>query len=196
MQAGLLAPEGPELVTQAEFARRIKRSAALVCKWVKLGKIGPASRAPDGRLYFDRALREVRQSYDPSKSRLLEDAPLPPAGASQAGPVVVADPEDAGTLAAAKRRREQAQAELAELQLAERRKELVPVAEVQAAGADIAEAVRQALAERVDRLARTVKGLTLADELIRAIGADDRLVMEAIARAVAAKAEQIGSPAA
>lgn len=192
MQAALLAPEGPELVTQAEFARRINRSAALVCKWVKLGKIGPASRAPDGRLYFDRALREVRQSYDPSKSR-LEDAPLPPAGASQAGPVVVADPEDAGTLAAAKRRREQAQAELAELQLAERRKELVPVAEVQAAGADIAEAVRQALAERVDRLARTVKGLVTADELIRAIGADDRLVMEAIARAVAGRAEQLGS---
>lgn len=192
MQAGLPVETGPELVTQAEFARSIGRSKSLICKWVKGGKIGPGSIAPNGLLYRDRALREIRQSFDPNKSR-REDAPLPPVGAVQAGPVVVEDPQDAGTLAAAKRRREEAQASLAELQLAERRKELVPVAEVQAAGADIAEAVRQALAERVDRLARTVKGLTVADELIRAIAADDRLVMEAIARAVAVRAEQIGA---
>lgn len=190
--AALAALEGPELVTQAEFARRLGRPKSLVCKWVKTGKIRPASIAANGLLYFAAALHDIQKTWDPAKSRTAR--PLPAALVVPAGRAVAEVPVEADTsYASVKQRREQAQAELAELDLARRRGELVDAQQVKAAGVEIAELWRQALAQRAPELVRVLGSLLTAEERLKALHAADRELCRSVAEAAAARVAEIGA---
>ncbi|MFM1991328.1 MAG: hypothetical protein RJA99_4285 [Pseudomonadota bacterium] len=137
-----------QLITQAEYARRRGVSRAAVTQAVKAGRIVLI----DGKVDPDVADVQWKRNTDPAQQRgaaalasmasTAAIAPRAPAGEEGAPP----DLHDA------RRRREQALAELAELELAEKRGELVPVADVQKALVSKVLGVRDSLDTLADRL--------------------------------------------
>ena len=87
---------------------------------------------------------------------------------------------------AAQAKREAARAELAELELAEKRRELLPIAEVQADADRQARIVRDTLLALPDRVAALLLGLD-EREMARVLRAEVRAALQHISEAVAGK---------
>jgi hypothetical protein len=138
----------PELLKMAEYARRRGVSRSAVSKAVRAGRISLI----DGRI--DPAVADIQwqRNTDPQQALRATRGRMPRAVAPPLpGPASGAAPDDG--FGDARARREQALAELAELELAERRRELVRVEHVRHALAGKIMGVRDALDTLADRLA-------------------------------------------
>jgi hypothetical protein len=140
-----------QLITQAEYARRRGVSRAAVTQAVKAGRI----MLIDGRIDPDVADIQWAKNTPNSRTGGPATGAVPPTRNPLRGSEVEAPPAGAGdpTLLDARTRREQALAELAELELAEKRGELVPVEDIRKALVPKILGVRDALDTLADRLA-------------------------------------------
>jgi hypothetical protein len=142
----------PELIGLREYARRRGVTLGAVQKAIKSGRI----RAIDGKIDPEVADFQWSRNTDAAQQRgqaavasmasaaaIVPRAPRPEPGDDVAGP----------QLLESRARREQALAELAELELAEKRGELVPVADIRRALVPKLLGVRDALDTLADRLA-------------------------------------------
>lgn len=194
---GLEAPAGaqpvPEVMTQAQFAAHVGRTRQW-CHKIAMPKLSPAALTDDGRIRVAQACRELALSIDDRQSRGAEPMPLEQLAASDGdGAAVAATSAAVLSYSSAKLRREQALAEIAELDLQARRGELVPAAEVATAGAEIAETWRQALANRRGDLVRKLRGVATADEMLRIVEIADRDLCGAVAAASLATLQELGA---
>lgn len=138
------------LITQAEYARRRGVTRAAITKAIKAGRIV----AIEGRIDPDVADIQWARNTNPGRSAPPPAAP-PPNGAIAprgGGPGAGDAGRDEPRLIDARARRESALAELAELELAEKRGELVSVQDVRKAIAPKLLGVREALDTLADRL--------------------------------------------
>lgn len=171
----LQAAEAPRrLMTKGDYARyRSWKSPSQVSNLIRAGKLKAPALRPDGLIDVDYADAMLARQLDPAKMR----TPAP------AGPAL-AVPQAAGDLEAvisgretypeAKRRKELAAAELAEMDLARRRGELVETAAVQRLAGDVAMLWRSALEQGAADLARKVRGVVVHDDLVAVITAHGR----------------------
>lgn len=136
-----------ELITQSEYARRRGCTEAAVRRAVKDKRI----TLIDGRIDPVAADAQwARNTRVRAGSRAADDANLRvPRGDASDGGDDEPDVEDYYTV---KARRERAEADLAELKLAEQRGELVRVADVRAAWAKRASALRESILQVPSRL--------------------------------------------
>lgn len=145
----------PTPMTMADYARRRGVTPQAVSQAVRRGKLGKAVARVDGRAVIvdpDLADREWR---------------ITP-GIAHAPVAAVAPPVDDYSTSRARReaaqaRKEEALAELAEIQVAERRGELVSAAEARATVVDIFTAVKTKLLGVVSRVRQRLPHLSAAD---------------------------------
>ncbi len=147
-----------ELVTQSEYARRRGCTEAAVRRAVRDGRISLL----DGKLdptaadaQWARNTR-VRAGSKPADSANLSA----PGGSSAAGNGETPTREDNDAYWAVKARREKAEADMAELKLAEQRGELVRVSAVRSAYATRAAALRESILQIPARLAAVLAAET------------------------------------
>ena len=137
-----------ELISLREYARRRGVSLAAVQKSIKSGRISTV----EGKI--DPAVADIQweQNTNPHQSRRrMQGRVARPAALSS--PHLGPQPMPGGDLADVRARRESALAELAELDLAQRRGELVPTADVERALSSKIIGMRDALDSLADRLA-------------------------------------------
>lgn len=157
------------LVTFAEFAR-IKGCAKGTVTAATKGRIADAVVEREGKRWIDRELglelwdKNTKATYN-AKVKMVGHAPRPrPVEASnprELKAAINALPDDAiPELNESRARREHYQAELAKLQVAQQRKELVPADEVKKEAFQIGRSVREALANLADRLSHQLAGET------------------------------------
>lgn len=139
----------PDLITKAEYARRRGCDPAAVTRAVQKGWISEI----DGRI--DPVVADVQWAAN-ARSR-TDSKPATNLGAQLAG---VAPPDNAkgqpateGSYFAARARREEAEAKMAELKLQEQLGELVDAASVRTETARLAATLRESLMQLADRLA-------------------------------------------
>ena len=152
------------LVTFSEFAA-IKGCAKGSVTAATKFRIKDAIVEKDGKRWLDRDLAlELwdRNTKATHKSKVRKPDPVEqPKTATELRKAIDALPDDAiPELNESRARREHYQAELAKLQVAQQRKELVPVEEVKKEAFQIGRSVREALANLADRLSHQLAGET------------------------------------
>lgn len=154
----------PPLLSKAAWSAHKGWSKAYTSKLIRLGKITPPAVTEAGMIDVAEAERQLaavadparqpaRQAQEPAKAQALQ-APEPPADEPEPVQVTKLAP-----FAAAKARREQANAELAEMELRRKRGELVEKAAAEAAMEELGHLIVQQLDERRHRLAQRLTGL-------------------------------------
>lgn len=140
----------PELITQAEYARRVNVTRQAVNDWVSRGVI----HLVNGLVDPDQAQAAIAAAHDPVRDQriLTAGSDAPPAAKS-----------DDDSFARARARREMAEAERAELKLARERGELAPVSVMQAALTRVAARLAAILDAVPVQIARAAPHLTRAD---------------------------------
>lgn len=154
------------LVTFSEFAA-LKGCAKGTVTAATKSRIASAVVEKDGKRWLDRDLalqlwnRNTKATHNAKVSQADPvEAPLP-ANPRELRKAIDALPDDAiPELNESRARREHYQAELAKLQVAQQRKELVPVEEVKKEAFQIGRSVREALANLADRLSHQLAGET------------------------------------
>jgi hypothetical protein len=154
-----------ELITQAEYARRRRVSRVAVNRAVREGRI---SIRPDGLL--DPAVADVEWA------RNTTPRPVPGAAAE----VEVGSRGVVITLNEAKTKHEYAKAQLAELELGERARELVRVDEVHSAIFKATRTARDLMESIPDRLAETLVGQMDPEVIRRMLSQELRNVADAM----------------
>jgi len=166
----------PTLISQAEYARRRGVTREAVRQAIKTGRISLLRGKIDPKS-ADRAW--AANTHPPGKGGQNRGKRQP--RAAKPGPKAALEPgvspENGGaTFASTRTRREQALAEMAELDLARRRGELVPAQEVRAAAFKSGRRVRDMVLALPDRLSPRLVGLDqfainviLTEELHRAL---------------------------
>jgi hypothetical protein len=157
------------LVTFSEFAALKGCSKAAVTAAIR-SRIGAAVVEKDGKRWLDRDLalelwrKNTKATHNAkiSKPDPVEAEPAPlPASPRELRKAIDALPDDAiPELNESRARREHYQAELAKLQVAQQRKELVPAEEVKKQAFQIGRSVREALSNLADRLSHQLAGET------------------------------------
>lgn len=133
------AADVPDLLPKAEFAQWYGRSKAWVSKMIAAG-----------RVVMDPGTALVRVPQTLELLRATAAGYQAPEGGAAPSPM----------WASARERKEAAQAEMAEMEVAERRGELTPAADVRAAAVAAAVALRNGLEMLPERLAPQVAGLS------------------------------------
>ncbi len=154
------------LVTFSEFAAIKGCSKAAVTSAIR-SRIGAAVVEKDGKRWLDRDLalelwRKNTKATHNAKVSLPDavEAPLP-ASPRELRQRIDALPDDAiPDLNESRARREHYQAELAKLQVAQQRRELVPAEEVKKDAFQVGRSIREALANLADRLSHQLAGET------------------------------------
>jgi hypothetical protein len=153
------------LVTFTEFAL-IKGCAKGTVTAATKARIAAAVVEKDGKRWLDRDLaielwdKNTKQTHN-SKVRRADAVEIVPKDADELRRRVNQLPDDAiPDLNESRARREHYQAELAKLQVAQQRKELVPADEVKKQAFQIGRSVREALANLADRLSHQLAGET------------------------------------
>ena len=153
------------LVTFTEFAL-IKGCAKGTVTAATKARIAAAVVEKDGKRWLDRDLaidlwdKNTKQTHN-SKVRRADAVEPVPKDADELRRRVNQLPDDAiPDLNESRARREHYQAELAKLQVAQQRKELVPADEVKKQAFQIGRSVREALANLADRLSHQLAGET------------------------------------
>ena len=194
---------------KSHFAASIGKSPAYISKLQRLGKLTPPAVRPDGLLDVRLATEQIAAHADPargSRSHRPEPAhvqpqPMPAVAAPQ--PVAEASVDALrapAPLTEARTRREQAQAELAELSLAKARGELVEVSSVRSLGEEVAAMVRSQLQQQLGgELAQAVLGMTDLRQVLGLLEAAQDRILAALAddadRRVARLMTREGEPA-
>lgn len=152
------------LVTFSEFAA-IKGCAKGSVTAATKARIANAVVEKDGKRWLDRDLalelwdRNTKATHNSKVRR--PDPVESPGSATELRKAISALPDDAiPELNESRARREHYQAELAKLQVAQQRKELVPADEVKKEAFQIGRSVREALANLADRLSHQLAGET------------------------------------
>lgn len=125
-----------ERVSRAEFARRKGVSRAAVTQAIQSGRITLES---DGKILLEQALRDWDENADPTQQRKRKD-------------------EDWKAWQAARTRREQAMADLAELEYQEKLGSVVPIEEVRQSLAAMVKTTRDRILGTARRLAPLLVG--------------------------------------
>lgn len=167
-----LTPAGAEtarrLMTKGDYARyRSWKSPSQVSNLIRDGKLRAPALRPDGLIDVDYADAMLARQLDPARMRTVAPVAASVLPASDLDAVI----SGRETYPEAKRRKELAAAELAEMDLARRRGELVETAAVQQLAGDVAQLWRTALEQGASDLARKVRGVVVHDDLVAAIGA-------------------------
>jgi hypothetical protein len=167
------------LITQAEYARRRGVSRAAITKAIKSGRITPI----DGRI--DPDVADIQWARNTSTARAPVAGPAPAAAAASIAPrasVRVArlsdgDEDEPATLLESRARREAALAELAELELSEKRGELVSAAAIERAMATKIMSVRESLDTLADRITPLLAAETDPDKVYKLLRGEIRQVL-------------------
>lgn len=151
------------LVTFSEFAA-LKGCAKGTVTAATKSRIASAVVEKDGKRWLDRDLalqlwnRNTKATHN---AKVSQADPVEPTTPRELRKAIDALPDDAiPELNESRARREHYQAELAKLQVAQQRKELVPVDEVKKEAFQIGRSVREALANLADRLSHQLAGET------------------------------------
>ena len=155
------------LVTFSEFAA-LKGCAKGTVTAATKSRIAAAVVEKDGKRWLDRDLalelwnRNTKATYNAKVSHPDPvEAPPPPTTPRELRKAIEALPDDAiPELNESRARREHYQAELAKLQVAQQRRELVPADEVKKEAFQIGRSIREALANLADRLSHQLAGET------------------------------------
>lgn len=177
------------LISKAEYARRRGVSGAAVTRAIKDGRI---TTTADGRIDPELAdeqwSRNTRSRGAPRSAASAE--PAPAAAVEPSSPEQPKPRRELGEFDEARTRREKAQADLAELELAVKRGELVRAEDVERALAGNLIAVREALDALADRLSAAITPeMTQADKH-RLIRQEHRAALSVFAEAKKAAAEE------
>lgn len=155
------------LVTFSEFAAIKGCSKAAITAAIRTERIAAAVVEKDGKRWLDRDVALQLWSKNTKRThnaKVFEADPIeapPPKDAQELRARVDALPDDAiPELNESRARREHYQAELAKLQVAQQRRELVPADEVKKEAFNIGRSVREALANLADRLSHQLAGET------------------------------------
>ena len=154
------------LVTFSEFAA-LKGCAKGTVTSATKSRIAAAVVEKDGKRWLDRDLalelwnKNTKATHNAKVSKADPIEPPPPKDARELRARLEALPDDAiPELNESRARREHYQAELAKLQVAQQRRELVPAEEVKKEAFQIGRSVREALANLADRLSHQLAGET------------------------------------
>lgn len=154
------------LVTFSEFAV-IKGCAKGTVTAATKNRIAAAVVEKDGKRWLDRDLalelwnRNTKATYNAKVSQPDPVEVVLPASPRELRRAIEALPDDAiPELNESRARREHYQAELAKLQVAQQRRELVPADEVKKEAFQIGRSVREALSNLADRLSHQLAGET------------------------------------
>jgi 16S rRNA G1207 methylase RsmC len=163
--------------TGADLARELKITRQAVSKAEKAGRI---SRAASGMFDLDAARIQYQLHTDPDQqSRSLQQRS--DGGTEVLDPPAVELRGDAAALIAAKARREQAEAQLAELELAEKRGEIMAVGEHKRVLFALARTVRDAVLQIPARSAALVAATDDRQQCQAILDAEVRKVLEQLA---------------
>jgi hypothetical protein len=153
------------LVTFSEFAA-IKGCAKGTVTAATKSRIAAAVVEKDGKRWLDRDLalelwdRNTKQTHN-AKIRQADPIEPLPQDPRELRKAISALPDDAiPELNESRARREHYQAELAKLQVAQQRRELVPAEEVKKEAFQIGRSIREALSNLADRLSHQLAGET------------------------------------
>jgi len=165
--------------TGADLARELKITRQAVSKAEKAGRI---SRAASGMFDLDAARIQYQLHTDPEQqSRSLQQRSDGGAATEVLDPPAVELRGDAAALIAAKARREQAEAQLAELELAEKRGEIMAVGEHKRVLFALARTVRDAVLQISSRSAALVAATDDRQQCQAILDAEVRKVLEQLA---------------
>jgi len=167
------------LITQAEYARRRGVSRAAITKAIKSGRITPI----DGRI--DPDVADIQWARNTSTARAPVAGPAPAAAAASIAPRASVratrlndgDEDEPATLLESRARREAALAELAELELSEKRGELVSAAAIERAMATKIMSVRESLDTLADRITPLLAAETDSDKVYKLLRGEIRQVL-------------------
>jgi 16S rRNA G1207 methylase RsmC len=163
--------------TGADLARDLKITRQAVSKAEKSGRI---SRAASGMFDLDAAAIQYRLHTDPEQqARSMQQRS--DGGTEVLDPPAVELRGDAAALIAAKARREQAEAQLAELELAEKRGEIMAVGEHKRVLFALARTVRDAVLQISSRSAALVAATDDRQQCQAILDAEVRKVLEQLA---------------
>jgi hypothetical protein len=144
----------PRFGNGADLARELGITRQAVSKAEKAGRI---SRAANGDFDLDAAKIQYRLHTDPEQQlRSLQQERSAPAGVAVLEPPVLQFEGDAKALVAAKARREAAEAQIAELELAEKRGEIILNADHKRVIFALCRSICDALMPLADRMAPLV----------------------------------------
>jgi hypothetical protein len=155
--------------SKADYARWRRVTPSAISQHIASGKLRPAL-TEDGRVDFAAGDAILGQVLDPERG-----------GDRRPDAMVIAEP----ALATARRRKLEAEAERAELELAQRRGQLVPVVEVRAGAQELATALAATLEQRRLELVRAVRACPLEGEALVAVAALDRKICAELGRRLA-----------
>lgn len=171
------------IITQAEYARIRGVSRQAISQAVRNGRL---TATPDGRIELSRADAELLDNTDFSQVRLFDGEPRTAARTPVEPPRTAAAPKAARsrssgrTFNAARTEREDLQAQIARIDLEERRGHLVEAGEVRRVQFGAARSVRNLLLALPARLANTLATMTDADACRQLLRDEIRLACEQI----------------
>jgi hypothetical protein len=175
------------LVTFSEFAA-LKGCAKGTVTAATKSRIAAAVVEKDGKRWIDRDLglelwnRNTKQTHNAKVSQADPVEVVLPASPRELKARVDALPDDAiPELNESRARREHYQAELAKLQVALQRRELVPADEVKREAFNIGRSVREALSNLADRLAHQLAGETDATVIHQMLSDEHRAALVSLA---------------
>jgi hypothetical protein len=175
----------PRFLSKKGYAEHRGCSPAYVSKLIRLGKLAAPALTRDGMVDVALADAQLAGQADPARQAVAEPLPLEPELPEASGPA-------AATFAASKARREAAAADLAEIELAKKRGELVDRVSVHDAGFDVGALLRDRLATRRSELASLLATITDVDDAIARLEAADRKLCEDLAEDARRRLERIG----
>jgi hypothetical protein len=174
------------LVTFSEFANLKGCSKGAVTHATK-SRIAAAVVEKDGKRWLDRdlALELWRKNTKSTHNAMVSEAdPIEPRTPVDLKRVIEALPDDAiPDLNESRARREHYQAELAKLQVALQRKELVPADDVKKQAFQIGRSVREALSNLADRLSHQLAGETDPQVIHQMLSQEHRAALTALVEA-------------
>lgn len=174
------------LVTFSEFAAIKGCSKAAITAAIKTQRIAAAVVEKDGKRWLDRdvALELWSKNTRKTHNAIVSEAdPIEePSTPRELKKAIDRLPDDAiPELNESRARKEHYQAELAKLQVAQQRRELVPVDEVKKEAFQIGRSVREALANLADRLSHQLAGETDPTVIHQLLSEEHRDALTALA---------------
>lgn len=164
-----------------DYAAYRDRSKAWVSNLKRDGKLAPPALLPDGLIDFELADEMLGLNLDPAMSR--KPGGVGNHGGRGAGAVLSYDD--------GRRRKAHADAELAEMELARRRAQLVDRASVETAGREIGVLCQQILDANGKRVVDAVRGAPTAAEALKAWQVQSRAILTQIGQEAARAIERL-----
>jgi hypothetical protein len=168
------------LITFAELAKLKNVSRAAVTKKKKTGVLDAAIVNHNGRFLVNKemAMDLWEKNTDPAR------AAIPTPTKKEIKKKVDALPDDAiPDFNVSRARKEHYLSELAKIQVAQQKKELIPVAEVKKSSFQMGRAAREKFSSVADRLAHQLAGETDATAIHRLISDEHRMALEQLVEA-------------